>query len=72
MKRVEVWWTDSAVPVSGGWTRLADYDHTPYVCQTRGYLVKETKTYIVVASSVAGDVLAGLVTIPKSAIRKRR
>ena len=71
--RVEIEWEDSSGPATGVWHRLNDYDHSPSRCRTLGYVVKETKRYVVVASSVSdADSLSGLITIPKSAIRKRK
>jgi hypothetical protein len=75
-KRVTVEWTDSTGPPGGRttvWTDLANYDSAPSKIVTSGYIVKEKHGYIVVASSISSTGhVAGLMTIPKSAITKLR
>lgn len=72
-KTITVWWLDSASPGTGSWLTLDNYDVSPTCIVSRGFLIKETKTFVVVASSVStsGQVL-GLITVPKVAITKRK
>ena len=74
---IEVEWVDSTGPAgSDRWIFLGDYNIKPSELVTRGFLVKETKTYVVIASSVHTDwargAVMGVVTIPKVAITKRK
>ena len=70
MKMVEIEWDDSASP--SHWQE-PNATSKPMKCRTAGYLLRETRTYVVVASTVArdGGTMAPL-AIPKGCITKRR
>ena len=71
-RRIEVEWTDSSSPDRDRWLDLNDYDPSPTHNSTCGYLMRETKHYVVIASSICDQrLVAGLITIPKFAITKR-
>lgn len=63
-------WVD-AIGNSGWFT--ADDVSPPMECEAIGFLVKETKTYITIATgrTASGDFM-GYVTIPKGWIKKRK
>lgn len=71
--RVELHWLDSCGPPgSDRWIHPSDYKVAPSEIHTRGFIVKETKTYVVVASSLSNSGhMSGMLTIPKCAITKR-
>ena len=66
-------WEDASAPLSeNGWVHDPAYLPVPLTIHSRGYLVKETKSYVVLAlSSGPHHAVSGLLAIPKSAIRKR-
>ncbi len=70
MKLVEVEWDDSAA--SAHWQE-PDVKSQPMKCRTAGYLLRETKKYVVIALTVAND--GGTISplaIPKGCITRRR
>lgn len=76
-KLVYIEWEDSRLPTSK-WSWLSDYEDIETVtCVSIGYLIKETKTAIALASDF-GDItqeemqVTGISQIPKSAIRFKR
>lgn len=72
-KPVVVKWIDSSGPAHGYWITLKQWDHTPAINITRGFLIKKTKQYIVIASSLSKNGPdGGLITIPRCAIKKLR
>ena len=67
---IEVLWDDSAT--AGHWQE-ADLKSKPMKCRTAGYLLRETKKYVVIALTVASD--GGTISplaIPKGCITRRR
>lgn len=69
---IYVKWTDSAGP-ERYWNHTDDFDNRPTTIHTRGYLLKETKEYVLVASSVStSGCVGGSMSIPKSAITERK
>ncbi len=75
MKTVYLEWVDSIMSPGGSW---ADLEHVKKRkldrCCTIGFVVNETKKEITVigSHSRSTDEVAGSITIPKCAIRKRR
>lgn len=71
--KIELDWVDSCGPPgSDRWLSLDDYHAEPSEIMSRGYLVKETKKYVVVAMSLSNSGhLSGVLTIPKCAITRR-
>ena len=74
MKIKKITWIDSASLSVGGWHHKDDIEQlVPMVMKTAGYVVKETKRSITIASSVSEDGSAcGEICIPKFAIVKKR
>ena len=74
-KLVYVEWIDSAA--GRGWQSRESFeknDAGPVLCMSAGFLVRETKDYIIVASSRGheDESFLGDVAIPKAVITKRR
>ena len=71
LKFKRITWIDSASITGGGW-HDADYADQiePLEVKTAGYVVKETKKYITIASHVTEHQFSGEICIPKSAIKK--
>ena len=73
-KVVYVEWDDSASSAGSIWKNketVANFNTCR--CKTIGFVIKETKdTLTIVSSSDGGDYVSGDMSIPKSAIRKRR
>lgn len=72
---VEIVW-DDASSNSESWTSINDIS-APEQVITRGWLVKETDTYVSVAASVANEelheeVVGNTMTIPVGMVRSRR
>lgn len=77
-------WLDAASPDDAGWTDLKKVQSTfePHLCYTCGFLIKETKDYIIVAASISPATKDGIsdtkaecgdfITIPKGWIKKRK
>jgi hypothetical protein len=69
--RTHVIWTDSAGPIRY-WNPRDEIDHGPTTINTVGLLVKETKKYVSIASSVStSGCFGGVIDIPKTAIISR-
>lgn len=68
--RVEITWIDSCT-YGDGWVAGVG-SARPAPCTTVGFLLRETKSYIVIAHTVAPEHVMGALTIPKVAITKRR
>lgn len=69
---VYIEWDDSHFPEDGGWLTPEQVDLTPMIIRSVGYPIKETKKHITIAAHTASTCMSGLMTIPKSAILKRR
>lgn len=67
-------WVDSHSPSRGGscWFLHGEIKHKINPIDTVGYVIKEGKTGVTVASQIADDCVGGVITIPKCAIVKRR
>lgn len=74
MKKISVKWIDSSGPHVDLWRGKEDmHMHVPSIIHTHGYLYKNEKDYITIASSKADNGSAcGFMTIPKCSILKRR
>lgn len=76
MKAVYLEWIDSSSCSNGAWNHVDVVnlkDKEALVCITIGFILNETDTYITVYSTTdCGKYVAGDMTIPKVAIRKRR
>lgn len=70
-RKITVWWNDACSP-SKHWIYPDDIDKKPDRIVTRGWLVADTKRAIVVCHSLSRYQYGNPLTIPKSAIRKRR
>jgi hypothetical protein len=71
VKRIEIEWVDSA-SYERYWTPEHDLLNKPLTITTRGFLIRENKHTVVIASSVAkGGAPGGILTIPKLAITRR-
>ena len=72
MKTLYIEWEDST-SLSGRTWHMQDEDQTTLICKTAGFVIKENKQSITIASHItpAGG-MAGDITIPKRAITKRR
>ena len=74
-KAVYVEWDDSSsCGSSGAWAHKRDaVIEKPIRCKTVGFILDETDTHITLISTSDGENhVSGDMTIPKSAIRKRR
>jgi hypothetical protein len=66
---IKVDWVDSCE--YGGWRNREDVaDMKPAPCTTIGYLMKESKTHMVLASSTCGSSQCSHMSIPKGCIVK--
>ena len=74
LKFKRITWIDSASITGGGWHSAEDINQLrPLEIKTAGYVVKETKDFITIASQVGEYGFAsGEVCIPKFAIKKRK
>ena len=70
-KKITVWWTDSC-GLGRYWVHPDEIDHRPDRIVTRGFVVKDSKRSMTVASSMSHDQVGGSITIPKFAIRKMK
>lgn len=71
MKLFYIQWVDSSSS-AGTWTMKEHLDGKLGICETVGWLVKESKKTITVVSSIAPHEYGGDMTIPKVAIVKRK
>ena len=75
-KLVLIQWEDSASPMSGSWQDADQIINKPVTVTSVGYVMKEGKRAVTVASHLAGErtlhCVNGLMTIPKSCILKRK
>lgn len=71
--RVEVTWEDSTMD-RGGWRgiRSAKRVRGRTACTSVGLLLRNDKRFVIVATTVHGGEVAGVATIPRSAVRKVR
>ena len=74
MKAIYIEWEDSSSFAGGVWSIREDcVKSKPCSCKTIGFVISETKDAITLAGSLdGGKHVSGDMTIPKSAIRKRR
>lgn len=75
LKLVYLEWVDSVSVGGSAWTckeEVAETDPYKLIIQTVGFIVKETKLFITVASSIGEFQLGGNISIPKVAILKRK
>ena len=70
-RKITVWWVDSASP-ERYWNYPDGLETWPHRIVTCGYLLRENKRVVVVASSLGPHAVGGALTIPKRAITKRR
>lgn len=70
---VVIEWVDSSSASDSGWRRLDEYDPDVATCMTAGFLITETKSVVMVVTSVAstGQVHSPI-SIPKCAITRRK
>lgn len=73
-KAIYLEWEDSSSYASTVWKEREDCTNKPTVrCKSVGFVIGETKDSITLAGSLdGGRFVSGDMTIPKSAIRKRR
>ena len=64
-------WEDSYSLRGGVWHRR-DEETGTVICKTAGFVIREDKGSITIASHIAPGEMAGDITIPKRAITKRR
>ncbi len=67
---VEILWDDAEV--TNHWEDTKDTIVTDAVCTTVGFLVKETDTHIVIASTYADDLTNARIQIPKGMVKTRK
>ncbi len=73
MKRGRVYvveWEDSAIPPDP-WMDHDD-DVRPVVATTVGYLVRRSKKHVLMANSLTGRQMGGVMSIPRSAVRSMK
>jgi hypothetical protein len=72
-RAVEIEWEDSVLH-GGGWIPLSEAveDHDMMMCRSIGYVIKKTKSEIVICNSVHLNNVAGVTSIPRSAVRKMK
>lgn len=71
LQAVYLEWVDSAGP-GNHWVFPEDCTMKPTTIHTRGFVVKETKKSVTVASSIStSGCVGGMMTIPKIAIKSR-
>lgn len=68
-RMVHLYWIDAVA--DSEWTEFDKADDI-HVCETIGFLIKETKLGLVVASTISGDECNARITIPKAWVRKKR
>lgn len=69
MKVIYVEWIDAVA--DGSW-ETHDKAEDVHLCQTIGYLIKETKLGLVIASTLSGKESNARITIPKAWIQKKK
>lgn len=62
-------WIDAVA--EAGWSKVNEIDEV-HLCKTLGYLVRETKLSITVATTISGKEVNAIQTIPKAWIKKRK
>lgn len=69
-RKVEVEWEDSVL-LHGGWNSINEAVDIEEVvmCMSVGYVIKDTKKGLILASGLHNDQVAGVTVIPKSAVR---
>lgn len=80
MKRrlLVVEWEDAAGPASEGWTHVRDHESSRYRCRTVGWVLKETRTHLVLVSNFGsiddpgGGQMCGVMEIPTRMIKSKR
>lgn len=67
--KVNVEWIDSAS--NNSWTLFEDVTDEPIVCESCGWLIKETKEYVTLALTIGEEPLqvSNYMTIPKCSIK---
>lgn len=65
-------WEDSQSPQDANWLTQEEINMSPIIIKSVGYPLKETKTSITLAAHYCQHCVHGIMTIPKSAIRKRK
>lgn len=74
-KLLYVLWEDACSMSGGGWHSMEDLENmSPLPIHTIGWLVKETKTYLVLASHLDGGGFTGSgdLCVPKAWIKKKK
>lgn len=72
-KLLYIKWIDSVSLYTGGWHSFEDIEGMePTMIDTVGYLIKETKDYITVASSLNPFEASGDICIPKVCIKQKK
>lgn len=64
---VDIMWSDAAA-LEGVWTEAADESPVPQMVRTVGFLIADTKDFVVIASSTDGVLVNGRFQIPKGMI----
>lgn len=67
MDKVFLKWIDPAI--SSGWEPISKYDKPEFpICETVGFLLKETDAYLVVAFTHADGDVNGVLVLPRPAL----
>ena len=65
-------WEDSQSPMDFNWLEIDEIHKEPVVIKSVGYPIHETKRSITLAAHHNPHSVYGIITIPKTAIRKRK
>jgi len=68
-KVIYVEWIDAVA--EAGWSKVSDIDEV-HLCKTLGFLVKETKLSMSVATTISDKEVNAVQTIPKAWIKKKK
>ncbi len=68
-KPIYIEWLDAVADV--GW-EISILSEDVCECKTMGFLIKETKTSYIVASTISGDQSNARIAIPKKWVKKKR
>jgi len=73
---VKIEWNDANSPMGGHWQDAEDLDNKPIRCVSVGFVMREDKHAVTLASHLGGKTelhcVNGLMTIPQVCIVKRR
>lgn len=72
MKSIKIFWVDSRMIV-GGWQQQSEFKSLePTKVESIGFIIEDNKNYITICHSFDGDCYAGVLTIPKCCITKKK